>query len=85
MMKLLNFVIMTISVNAQYRKNSKKYQEVMTEQKDILTGEISLHPDVKYIIDPSLQLLYADEYFFEPPETEDYRIGILMDPVSELV
>jgi hypothetical protein len=68
-------------VNAQYRQTSDKYKEVMAEQKSYLEEEISLNPDVKYIIHPDMKLIYADTYHYEVPDIEDYRIGIIIDPV----
>ena len=47
-----------------------------------LQAQIETDPDVELIIHPDRELLYTGTYVFQNPDTEDYRIGILMDPVS---
>lgn len=67
---------------AQYRRYSPKYNETMDAATLELQAQIETDPDVELIIHPDRALLYTGNYVFQNPDTEDYRIGILMDPVG---
>jgi hypothetical protein len=71
-----------LPANGQYARGSSRFTELYQEGVDVLTEEIQHHPDVRYEFDPSKQLLFADTYYFNLPDSEDYRIGLLMDPVG---
>jgi hypothetical protein len=68
-------------VTAQVARGTSRFYELLQEGVDILDEQIQDHPDVRYHFDPSKELLFADVYSFVFPDIEDYRIGILMDPV----
>ena len=67
---------------AQYTRHSPKYNETMDAATLELQAQIETDPDVELIIHPDRALLYTGNYVFQNPDTEDYRIGILMDPVG---
>ncbi len=68
---------------SQWPKDSDKYAQVMDANQALLQAQLNSNPTVEHIIDPSKSLIYADNYFFIDPDNEDYRIGILVDPVSQ--
>lgn len=68
-------------VTCQYPVDDPKYQEVMDESTKDLNAFIETHEDVELIIHPDRAMIYTDQYVFAEPETEDYRIGIIIDPV----
>lgn len=70
-----------LGIGAQVAKDTDRFYELFEEGVDILEEQIQDHPDVRFEFDPSKKLLPADGYSFEFPDIEDYRIGILMDPV----
>lgn len=75
------FVHLLVGTFGQVGRDTTRFVELFEEGVEILESEIQDHPDVRYEFDPSKELLYADTYSFVFPDIEDYRIGILMDPV----
>ena len=73
-----------LEVTAQVALGTNRFFELYDEGVEILEDQIKDHPDVRYHFDPSKELLSADTYSFIFPDIEDYRIGILMDPVSDI-
>ena len=67
---------------AQYPVDDPKYGEVLAQSTEDLNAFIETHEDVELVIHPDRAMIYTDEYVFNEPETEDYRIGIIMDPVT---
>ena len=70
-------------VTAQVARDTNRFFELYDEGVEILEDQIKDHPDVRYDFDPSKRLLFADTYSVIFPDIEDYRIGILMDPVTQ--
>ena len=68
-------------LHSQYTVNDPKYDEVMEQSTETLQAFIETHEDVEFIIHPDREMIYTDNYVFAEPVTEDYRIGILLDPV----
>ena len=77
---LLTYVV-RIAIG-QYARDTIQFKENFEHGVEILEDEIRDHPDVRYEFDPSKRLLPNDQFTFNFPDIEDYRIGILMDPVS---
>lgn len=70
-------------VSAQVPRDTPLYFELLEKGVEILADQIQDHPDVRYDFDPDKLILPDDSYSFIFPDIEDYRIGILMDPVSQ--
>jgi hypothetical protein len=68
-------------VDAQYSRNSPLFKEVYEMRQKLLEAEIKSHPDVRYTFFPERRLVPHDSYRFDFPSFEDYRIGIIIDPV----
>ena len=81
-LKFSIFANFLVGIFGQVARDTSRFYELFDEGVEILEGEIQDHPDVRYEFDPSKELLFADTYSFVYPDIEDYRIGILMDPVS---
>lgn len=70
-------------VTAQWPDDSAKYAEVLSQETEDLDALIETHEDVELIIHPDRALIYTSEYRYARPETEDYIVGIIIDPVSQ--
>lgn len=66
---------------AQYARNTPLFKETLAIRQKKLEGEIKSHPDVQYTFFPERRLVPNDDYKFSFPSIEDYRIGIIVDPV----
>ena len=73
-----------VLVSAQWEEDTAKYAEVIMQETDKLDALIETHEDVEFIIHPEREQIFTDEYRYARPETEDYIVGIIVDPVSEL-
>lgn len=72
-----------VLVTGQWPEDSSKYAEVLQEQTEDLNALIETHPDVELIIHPDRAMIYTNTYRYARPETEDYIVGIIIDPVSD--
>jgi hypothetical protein len=83
---LTHFLTLTtipLLVKSQWPDDSAKYAEVLLQETEDLDALIETHEDVELLIHPDRALIYADTYRYARPETEDYIVGIIIDPVSE--
>jgi hypothetical protein len=68
-------------VSAQWPEDSAKYAEVLSQETEDLNALIETHADVELIIHPERAMIYTSTYTHDRPETEDYIVGIIIDPV----
>jgi hypothetical protein len=73
------------SVLTQYPEDSALFNETYVTGEKVLRAEIEADPDVEFIIYPAREMIDTNQYYFIEPQTEDYTIGILIDPVSPYV
>jgi hypothetical protein len=74
--------------DAQYARNSPLFKDAYERRQKLLEAEVKSHPDVRYTFFPERRMVPHEFYKFNFPSFEDYRIGILIDPVfaySDLV
>lgn len=65
---------------AQFRRGSVLYDEAIANSEAALEETIQQHEDVKLEFFHNSQFIYADNYTFEFPIPEDYRLNIIVDP-----
>jgi hypothetical protein len=70
---------------SQYPEDSGLYNETYAAGEKILRDEIESNPDVEYIIYPEREMIDTNQYYFSEPQNEDYVIGLIIDPVSDLL
>jgi hypothetical protein len=75
------FLLTLPIVSPQYRSYTDKYAEVMLEEEANLKDEVLAgDTDLSTWNDPDSVLLPNDEFIFSFPLSEEYRIGVIVDP-----
>jgi hypothetical protein len=52
----------------------------MSQNKQELLEELKSLPDTNFYFYPSREFAFTDGYYFDFPNTDDFRIGIIVDP-----
>ena len=81
LLRLIVALLVLDFVSPQYRSYTDKYAEVMSAEEAALTSEIlATDPDLSTWADPTSVQLHNDDFVFKYPLSEEYRIGIIVDP-----
>lgn len=80
MIRIFIFFTCILTISAQWPDDSAKYAEVLEENTQELDALIETHEDVELIIHPDRAQIYTNTYVYDRPETEDYIVGIIIDP-----
>jgi hypothetical protein len=84
MLLRLGALLLLPTAQSQYLLGSNKDNLVYGEEATALQLEVETTADVEAVLHPELLLIDIDIYRFDFPLTEDYRIGLLMDPCRNL-
>ena len=77
----LILVCFIYSGHAQYRDYTDKYKEVMLENREGLVEDLyQSNEEINLFFNPERSLLYNDGFVYVYPTSEEYRIGIIIDP-----
>jgi len=77
---LLVWLSLLISGAGQFRNDTAQYALTMERNEADLTTYLESHPDVELVRYPERALFDADQYRFDYPRVEEFRLNIIMDP-----
>jgi len=74
------FLLVDITVDAQYRNYTTQYTEAMSSGTETLIAQLETNPDVNLIFNPASAFPNNDYYVFDYPLATQFRLGLLVDP-----
>mmetsp|Transcript_4353 Transcript_4353/g.8775 ORF Transcript_4353/g.8775 Transcript_4353/m.8775 type:complete len:612 (+) Transcript_4353:175-2010(+) len=80
---LVTFLLLPVSVKAQFRNGTSKFEQKMKEGQDELREIIQSHDDVKEYFFPDKLFANIDIYRTEIPLSQDFTIGVMVNPCGD--